>query len=92
MKEINRQNERIEAPVMEVNWEAIDENFASNSTNKFSFSPRLSDDQATLADNKSEQHTRSMIIPQGLDFQRPNAIDDDFNSPRMMVQKPDGGH
>lgn len=99
LEEIKRKSERIEEPVMEVNWEVIDQNyekFPTSPTSNFTYSPRLTDDSTTVADNRSEVYASPMLIQQGLEFQRPNAMDDDAKSPLpaplMMLQKPDGGH
>ncbi|KAG2234679.1 hypothetical protein INT48_005831 [Thamnidium elegans] len=94
LEESKRQNERIETPEMEVNWEAIDRKFATNPATNLAFTPRSVDDETTVADNRSEPYTHPVLVPQGLNLQRPNAIEDNVKSTLhahpIVLQKPDG--
>lgn len=92
LEEIKRQNERIEAPVMEVNWDAIDRKYTTNPATNLGFTPQFVDDEATMADNTSEPNTHPVMIPQSLDLQRPNAIENNANNPHTTLEKPDGGY
>ncbi|KAG2234678.1 hypothetical protein INT48_005830 [Thamnidium elegans] len=83
LNEIKSRNVRIEEPVMEVNWEAIDQNFT--------YSPPFFDDSATVVLNKPEFSANPMLALQGAEIQRPNAIDGDVKSLGTALQKPDGG-
>ncbi|GAA5804779.1 hypothetical protein HPULCUR_010286 [Helicostylum pulchrum] len=93
LEEIRRRNERIEAPVMEVNWEVIDQNyekFATNATKNSPYSSRLSDSPTAMAPNKPEFFTGPLLVPEGLEHQRPDAIEDNVKSFPTVLQKPDG--
>lgn len=87
---MKRQNDRIETPEMEVNWEAIDRKFAAN----LAFTPQLVDDEATVAGNRLELYTQPVLIPHTLSPQRPNVIENNANSTLsthpIILQKPDG--
>lgn len=91
---MKRQNERIETPEIEVNWEAIDRKFATNLNINLAFTPRLVDDEATVADSRSEPYTHPVVIPNALISQRPNAIENNANitlpAHPIILQKPDG--
>ncbi|KAI9253103.1 hypothetical protein EDC94DRAFT_620243 [Helicostylum pulchrum] len=94
LEEMKRQNERIETPEIEVNWEAIDRKFATNPNINLAFTPRLVDDEATVADSRSEPYTHPVVIPNALISQRPNAIENNANitlpAHPIILQKPDG--
>lgn len=97
MEEIARQSEIVEPPVMEVDWDEIDKHdhsYPVSPTGNFRYSPGLSEDTLTVSDNRSDIYAPSpMSIQQGLEFQRPNAVEDEIMStPSLMkLQKPDGG-
>lgn len=78
-----RQNERIERSVIEINWDAVDQNFA--------YSLQFSDDSTILVVNKPEFSTNPILIPEGVEIQRPDAVDEEIKILPMVLQKPDGG-
>lgn len=84
--EIRRQNERIESPLMEVNWEAIDQ--------KFAYPSGLVNRATTMVINKPEFHSGPNLVPEGLAMSRhcPDAIDDEVKSLSEVLQKPDSDH
>lgn len=85
---------------MEVNWDEIEKKYVelpmstASPGSHFIYSPQLSDDTTTVIDNNSVTNPRSpMLIQQGFDIQRPNAIDEDGPNgvtSHQLLQKPDG--
>ncbi|KAG2194103.1 hypothetical protein INT47_011771 [Mucor saturninus] len=96
LEEHERQQRMVE-PTMEVNWDEIEKKYVelpSPISYKQTYSPHLADDVTTCVDGNSEVHNTSpMLIQQGVQFQRPNAIDENDipDTTIYKLQKPDGG-
>ncbi|GAA5813013.1 hypothetical protein MFLAVUS_006479 [Mucor flavus] len=63
--------------------DAVDQNFE--------YSPQFSDDSTILVVNKPEFSTNPILIPEGVEIQRPDAVDEEIKILPMVLQKPDGG-
>lgn len=88
--------ERIEEPVIEVDWEEIDRKYESynpSPNNNPAYSPQLVDDSITDVDYKSTGSPKNLMLkPDTMKIQNPDAVDEEniikeFPQP-IMLQKP----
>ncbi|KAG2202458.1 hypothetical protein INT47_013074 [Mucor saturninus] len=92
-----QKDQQIEEPT-HVNWVELEKYADSMSPtslpSQFTYSPRLNDDSTTIVSSSPVVNKPSpMLIQQGLDYQRPNAIDEEGPSGVARypsLQKPDG--
>lgn len=98
-----QQNDHLEEPVMEVNWDEIDKKYVEVATNPvskyrssshFTYSPRLADESTTFTEGSTITNSTSPVLPNHNTIaQRPDAIDEisSYNvNHDTGLQKPDG--